>query len=149
MTTPPEHHPARVPTPSRRTVVAAVGAAGVAAALTACGSDDGSKDTSQPAGAAGETLGTTSEIPVGGGKIFKDAGVVVTQPTEGEFKAFSSRCTHKGCAVTSVSSGTINCPCHGSRFAVADGSVRHGPAPKPLPALSVKVDGDALELGDN
>ncbi|MGW0909052.1 Rieske (2Fe-2S) protein [Streptomyces sp. NPDC002853] len=142
---------------SRRSVVAAAGVVSLAAALAACGeSDDGygsdQADEQTPAeaetteGAAGAALAKTSEIPVGGGKIFKAEGVVVTQPTEGEFKAFSNRCTHKQCPVTSVEGGTINCPCHGSKFSIADGSVKAAPAPKPLPAAEIKVDGDTITL---
>ncbi|MEU6680079.1 Rieske (2Fe-2S) protein [Streptomyces sp. NPDC046853] len=159
MTISKEHLPA----PSRRSVVAAAGVVSLAAALVACGgeSDDGygsdpAADQKKPddtggseeagGGAAGAVLAKTSEIPVGGGKIFKDAGVVVTQPTEGEFKAFSNRCTHKQCPVTSVEGGTINCPCHGSKFAIADGSVKASPAPKPLPAAEITVDGDSIKL---
>ncbi|WP_447036135.1 Rieske (2Fe-2S) protein [Streptomyces sp. DSM 118878] len=140
--------------PRRRAVVATIGAAGLAAALTACGGGDDAKDSAEPAGAqpedggaAGTVLARTSEIPVGGGKIFKDEGVVVTQPTKGEFKAFSNRCTHKQCPVTSVEGGTINCPCHGSKFDIADGSVKQNPAPRPLPAATISVDGDSLRLG--
>ncbi|MFD4630545.1 Rieske (2Fe-2S) protein [Streptomyces sp. NPDC058284] len=140
--------------PCRRTVVATLGAAGFAAALTACGAGD-SDDSSEPAGAqapggdagaAGTVLARTSEIPVGGGKIFKDAGVVVTQPVKGRFKAFSNRCTHKQCPVSSLEGGTINCPCHGSKFDVADGSVKGGPAPKPLPAAEITVTGGSVKL---
>ncbi|MGW6021382.1 Rieske (2Fe-2S) protein [Streptomyces sp. NPDC055099] len=142
---------------SRRSVVAAAGVVSLAAALAACGeSDDGygsdqadeqtPAEADAPEGAAGAALAKTSEIPVGGGKIFKDQGVVVTQPTEGDFKAFSNRCTHKQCPVTSVEGGTINCPCHGSKFSIADGSVKAAPAPKPLPAAEIKVDGDTITL---
>ncbi|CAM5324718.1 Rieske (2Fe-2S) protein [Streptomyces xanthochromogenes] len=147
-----------VQVPARRTVIACVGAAGLAAALTACGS--GSDSTSPAAGPAtpagnagdgggkggGSVLGTTSEIPQGGGKIFAKEGVVVTQPTAGQFKAFSAKCTHQGCAVSSVSGGTINCPCHGSKFDVADGSVKGGPAPAPLPAAAISVEGGSIKL---
>jgi len=139
--------------PCRRTVVATIGAAGLAAALTACGGGDDAKVPAEPAGAqpgdggaAGTVLARTSEIPVGGGKIFKDEGVVVTQPTKGEFKAFSNRCTHKQCPVTSVEGGTINCTCHGSKFDIADGSVKQNPAPQPLPAAKISVDGDSVRL---
>src|SRR5690348_3630109 len=105
-------HPASAP--SRRVVVAAVGAAGLALTLNACGSeDDPSPAASDAAGAgAGSALAKTSDIPEGGGKIFKDSGVVVTQPTAGEFKAFSSKCTHQGCAVSGITNGVITCPCH-------------------------------------
>ncbi|MEL3949187.1 MULTISPECIES: Rieske (2Fe-2S) protein [Streptomyces] len=149
-------NPAGSPSPTRRTVVAAVGAAGLAAALVACGSDDDKSSSEEPAGEASEkeeggggggaVLARTADIPVGGGKIFKDENVVVTQPTKGEFKAFSNRCTHKGCPVTSVEGGTINCPCHGSKFDITDGSVKQNPAPKPLPATKITVEGDSIKL---
>ncbi|MFI6475786.1 Rieske (2Fe-2S) protein [Streptomyces sp. NPDC050516] len=143
-----------VQVPARRTVIASVGAAGLAAALTACGggSDNaGGSDDTKPAGngggkGAGSVLGKTSDIPQGGGKIFAAQGVVVTQPTAGQFKAFSAKCTHQGCAVSSVSGGTINCPCHGSKFDVADGSVKGGPAPSPLPAAAISVEGGSIKL---
>jgi Rieske Fe-S protein len=129
--------------PSRRTVVAAVGAAGVAVTLNACGS----QDDSSPDSSSGAVLATTADIPEGGGKIFKDHGVVVTQPTAGTFKAFSATCTHQGCAVTGIHDGVITCPCHKSEFSVADGSVKKGPATKPLPAEQITVSGDSIKLG--
>lgn len=151
--------------PARRTVMAAAGAAGLAAALTACGSGGGSSDTvdtgsgtsgatgsagSSPAGgstpAGGAALARTSDIPEGGGKIFKDHGVVVTQPTAGTYKAFSSKCTHQGCAVGSVADGVIRCPCHNSHFSVEDGSVKQGPATRPLPAAKITVSGEEIKL---
>ncbi|NEB01210.1 Rieske (2Fe-2S) protein [Streptomyces sp. SID13726] len=133
-------HPASAP--SRRVVVAAVGAAGLALTLNACGSEDDSGSSS----AAGSVLGKTSDIPEGGGKIFKDSGVVVTQPTAGEFKAFSSKCTHQGCAVTGIANGVITCPCHKSEFSVTDGSVKKGPATQALPEQSITVSGDSITL---
>ncbi|MFD8999742.1 Rieske 2Fe-2S domain-containing protein [Streptomyces sp. NPDC059582] len=133
--------------PSRRTVVATVGAAGIAVALTACGSgDSGDKDTSGPAAAPGTVLAKTSEIPEGGGKIFTDPAVVVTQPTAGTFKAFSSKCTHKGCPVTSIANGVIVCPCHHSEFSIEDGSVKHVPATSPLAAVEITVSGEEIKL---
>ncbi|MEU9598003.1 Rieske (2Fe-2S) protein [Streptomyces sp. NPDC048109] len=153
-------HPAAGP--ARRTVVAAAGAAGLTAVLAACSGsdDDASSDTgtapsgsaSQEAGSGGENAGAgpalaaTADIPEGGGKVFPDQKVVVTQPAAGEFKAFSATCTHQGCAVKSVSDGVINCPCHNSNFSITDGSVQGGPAPKPLPAVQITVSGDSIRL---
>ncbi|GAA3897924.1 Rieske (2Fe-2S) protein [Streptomyces lacrimifluminis] len=133
--------------PARRTVMAAAGAAGLAVTLTACGSGDDPSDSSTEQGAAaGTALAKTSDIPEGGGKIFKDQGVVVTQPTAGTYKAFSSKCTHAGCAVTGVANGVISCACHNSEFSAADGSVKKGPATEALAAESITVSGDSITL---
>jgi Rieske Fe-S protein len=96
------------------------------------------------AGAAAGALTSTNDVPVGGGVVLTDAAIVITQPKAGTFKAFSAICTHQGCTVSTVEGGTINCPCHGSQFAIADGSVVHGPAQKPLPATKIKVSGTAI-----
>ncbi|MEU9195543.1 Rieske (2Fe-2S) protein [Streptomyces hundungensis] len=149
-----ESQPVPAQVPARRTVIACVGAAGLTAALTACGggSDSAAKaPDAAPAGDgggkdAGSVLGKTSDIPQGGGMIFAKEGVVVTQPVAGQFKAFSAKCTHQGCAVSSVTDGTINCPCHGSKFDVTDGSVKAGPAPAPLPAAAISVEGGSIKL---
>jgi Rieske Fe-S protein len=139
---------------TRRAVVAGTGVVAVTA-LAACssGGDQGaSAGSAEPAQAAspgapsGEQLAATGDIPVGGGKVFAEKKVVVTQPVAGTFKAFSAVCTHQGCTVNKVSESTIDCPCHGSRFAIADGSVVGGPAKRPLAARQVAVSGDAILL---
>ncbi|MEU9395288.1 Rieske (2Fe-2S) protein [Streptomyces sp. NPDC048324] len=130
---------------TRRTVILATGAAALAAGCSTYG--DGNGSGSSPAKAsAGQELAKTSDIPVGGGKIFDAQKVVVTQPKKDEFKAFSAICTHLGCTVGSVADGTINCPCHGSKYRIADGSVAGGPAPKPLPAEQIEVKGNSIRL---
>ncbi|MEW2613965.1 Rieske (2Fe-2S) protein [Streptomyces sp. NPDC047880] len=140
---------------TRRTVLLATGATGAAALVAACGGggdDSGSESTGSPtgqettAGPDGQVLAGIDEVPVGGGKIFKDEKVVVTQPEQGRFKAFSAICTHQHCLVGSVSDGTINCPCHGSKFKIADGAVAHGPATRPLPAEQITVDGNSIRM---
>ena len=87
-----------------------------------------------------------SEIPVGGGKIFDTQMVVVTQPTAGEYKAFSAVCTHMGCIVNQISMGRIDCPCHGSEYSISSGAVLAGPAPRPLPGKTIKITGDNIFL---
>jgi Rieske Fe-S protein len=101
---------------------------------------------SSSAAPTGTALGPASAVPVGGGTIYAQEQVVVTQPTAGTFKAFSAICTHEGCTVSSVSGGTINCPCHGSKFKIADGSVAHGPAQRPLPAKQITDDDGTLRF---
>ncbi len=95
----------------------------------------------------GTVLGAASEIPVGGGKIYTAARVVVTQPTRGQYQAFSAVCTHVGCIMSEVANGTIDCPCHGSEFKITTGAVVTGPAPAPLPRKRIKiVDGKVVLL---
>jgi Rieske Fe-S protein len=162
---------ARASRSTRRGVLAGVGLVGLAGAVSACGSGGsgsssaGTSAGAPPAtgaasapssasgggastgGAQGSALATTSEIPVGSGKIFTSEKVVVTQPNSGDFKAFSAVCTHMGCIVATISNGTIDCPCHGSQYSISTGAVVGGPAPSPLPAQSINVSGSNIFLG--
>jgi Rieske Fe-S protein len=132
--------------PSRRSLLrgaAAVGVVGAAAVgLAACsGGSSGSSDSS----ASGPTtVGPTSDVPVGGGKLYRADNIVVTQPTAGAFKAFSATCTHAGCTVDGVSNGVIQCPCHGSQFNITTGAVVQGPASSPLPSKTVTVTNGSI-----
>jgi Rieske Fe-S protein len=149
---------------SRRTVLACAGAA-CAAVLTGCttyNANSGGVDApqgTQPAesssapaasgsgGAGGNApaaLASTSQVPVGGGTILSDKKIVITQPQSGTFKAFTAVCTHAGCTVGSVSGGTINCPCHGSKFNIANGAVVNGPAAAPLAPVNIQVQGTSI-----
>jgi Rieske Fe-S protein len=157
---------------TRRGVLAGVGLVGLAGAVSACGSGGSSSSSAgtsagappatgaasapssasgassgSTAGAQASALATTSEIPVGSGKIFTSEKIVVTQPNSGDFKAFSAVCTHMGCIVSSISNGTIDCPCHGSQYSISTGAVVGGPAPSPLPAQAIKVTGSNIFLG--
>jgi Rieske Fe-S protein len=87
----------------------------------------------------GTVLGAARKIPVGGGVIFTAERVVVTQPARGQYRAFSAVCTHVGCILNQVTGGTINCPCHGSRFTITSGAVVAGPAPTPLAKKQIKI----------
>lgn len=151
-------------TPTSRRAVLAL-AAGTAALAGCSSSDDKSSGTrsagetsppvfapntptpsSSPSQGDGDALAKTSDIPVGGGKVFAARKVVVTQPEEGTFKAFSAICTHQGCTVKDVAGGTINCPCHGSKYRVADASVAAGPAPRPLAPERITVENGSIHL---
>ena len=137
---------------SRRTVVLDACLAASVVTLAGCAAYDTSvdapapeksSDAGTPAKAAG-ALAATADVPVGGGVVVKDKKVVVTQPQKGEYKGFTAVCTHAGCIVGTVADGTINCPCHGSKFSITDGSVVNGPAKAPLAEVPVTVDGGEI-----
>lgn len=152
---------------SRRTL-GGLAAAGVGVPLLAACSGDDPDTASDPGGSSGsassstsgspsetassesapaaDALTSTSDIEVGGGAIFADQEVVVTQPTEGEFKCFTAICTHQGCLVSSVSDGTINCDCHGSKYSIENGDVEAGPATFALAEEKITVSGDSISL---
>ena len=150
---------------TRRGLIAGAGALGASALLAACGTDKGAgaggtgstglgtgsgntgsgktgSSTGTGSGSSG-VLATKGEVPVGGGVIKAD--LVITQPTPGDYKAFSKKCTHMGCDVSQITA-TINCVCHKSSFSLTDGSVTSGPAKAPLPQTKVKLDGDNVVL---
>ena len=142
---------------SRRAILRGAAVGGVAfPLLAACGSDGeavtndgngaGTSGSRSTGFSGGWVIGSTADVPVGGGTILADAEIVLTQATEGEFKAFSGACPHMGCLVTSVDNGTIKCPCHASAFSIKDGSVVAGPAPAPLTEMKIAIDGDSISI---
>jgi Rieske Fe-S protein len=139
---------AALPNATRRTVLRAAGLAAVAGGgvgvLAACSGDaetTDTPDTTEPT----EVTVATADIPEGGGVVV-DQRYVVTQPTAGDFKAFTAICTHQGCVVEKVEQQQIVCPCHGSHFSIADGSPTAGPAKAPLATVDVSVSGDQVTL---
>ena len=115
-----------------------------AGALVACAAAEDEPET--PPGETGETgvLASTSEVPVGSALIVD--GIVLTQPTAGEFTGFSAVCPHAGCAVSKVDGARVLCPCHGSTFGL-DGAVITGPAREPLAPAPITVRGDSIVAG--
>ncbi|RZT84719.1 Rieske Fe-S protein [Pseudonocardia sediminis] len=145
----------RGPSMGRRAAIAGAGVAavGLVAACSSGGSGDaagGQPATDQPAadlpeGAPGTVLGPVSSVPVGGGVVFADQQVVVTQPAAGRFQGLSTVCPHQGCQVNAIRDGAVICPCHGSRFGL-DGAVLEGPATTPLARRAVAVSGQNVTL---
>jgi nitrite reductase/ring-hydroxylating ferredoxin subunit len=143
---------------SRQKVLIGAGLGLITAVVAACstygkkneGSSESSATTAAPSASGGtaapaaKALAKTSDVPVGSGVIVGE--IVVTQPSAGMFKGFSAKCTHKGCMVDKVADGTIDCPCHGSKFNL-DGTVAKGPAQEPLESENISVQGDSIVLG--
>ncbi|GGK74633.1 Rieske (2Fe-2S) protein [Ornithinimicrobium pekingense] len=134
---------------SRRTVLcAAAGLSALApasAALTACGSGDG-QATGPTVADDGTVTVPVADTAVGEATYYGDAKVVVTHPSQDDYRAFDATCPHQGCATSSFDDGVLVCPCHGSEFDPATGDVVGGPAPTGLRALTVTRDGDDLQI---
>lgn len=140
----------------RRTVLA--GLAGTATvAVAACSSSkktasstsggSSSSGSSSTGSSSAEALATVADIPVGSAVSAKGpdgAPILITRTGPATVAAFSAKCTHMGCTVAAKGKEFV-CPCHGSRYDAATGKVLNGPAPKPLPPVSVKVVGGKVE----
>lgn len=136
---------------SRRTAI--IGAGGLGAGtvlLSACGSTDAETLTESDGRPAEPTdMAATSDIPVGGviQATAKGSIVMISQPTEGVFHAFSSVCTHQGCQLKALKEKSISCPCHSSVFSLEDGSVQGGPAEAPLTEFPVEIKDGRIWVG--
>ncbi len=98
-------------------------------------------------GAAGPITSTASpelhQVDLNG------TAVLVTRTSSGALVAYADRCTHRGAPLSEgeiVGDGCVECPWHGSRFDLADGSVVSGPATRPQPAYEVRVEAGRLLL---
>lgn len=65
---------------------------------------------------------------------------------DGEFVAFSRRCTHLSCPVVYEAGAKerLFCPCHNGAFSVQDGEVLQGPPPHKLPSIVLDIRGEEI-----
>ena len=83
--------------------------------------------------------GTALDYPEGTVRFHKEEKAYVIGGQGGVY-AMSAVCTHLGCITRHhADENAIACPCHGSRFDL-EGNVTHGPAPRPLNWIEVRVD---------
>jgi cytochrome b6-f complex iron-sulfur subunit len=138
---------------SRRSMIGGGAAIGLLS-LTGCGNGGGQGGGGKGAGTPSEDKSPTGsggaptdglvpleDVPVGEAVSAETADgkpIIVTQPTAGEVAAFSAICTHRGCTVA-PEGGILKCPCHGSTFDATTGENTGGPAPEPLPEVTVTV----------
>lgn len=103
--------------------------------------DPGSSEWTAAADALQLPEGRPTRIVVG------DTPVLLLRRGEETF-AIHDRCSHRGCSLADgdVDGYEVRCVCHGSRFDLRDGSVRHGPATAPQPAFQVRRRDDLLEI---
>jgi Rieske Fe-S protein len=132
---------------------------GAASTTTSASATSSGSSTSSSGSSSTSSLGTasaaapsgtpvkTADVPVGGGVINASALFVVTQPSAGQFKAFSAVCTHMGCTVDKVADGKIDCPCHQSQFDITTGTpTSSSQAKSPLPGKTATVSGDSVYI---
>jgi nitrite reductase/ring-hydroxylating ferredoxin subunit/uncharacterized membrane protein len=89
------------------------------------------------------------EVPGTGGLRVDVGGVPVLLARDaGSIVALADRCTHRGGPLHDgeFADGCVTCPWHGSSFALADGSVRSGPATRPQPTLAVRVESGRVQV---
>lgn len=146
---------------SRRALLSALGATGVAASLVACQADDAGTTPARPADAPGvaasgtsvpgsgpsgeptqQVVTSTTAVPVGGGTLV--AGLLVVQPTAGRFAAFDARCPHRGAPISPPKAGVVTCQEHNSTFSDTDGALLSGPARRGLRQVPITVTGTTI-----
>ncbi|MCU0616909.1 MAG: Rieske (2Fe-2S) protein [Gemmatimonadaceae bacterium] len=157
--------PADLPLLDRRGFLTTSGAAAIAALLTtACGGGDGGGPTDAgapdnnalPTGVTRD--GTTLRVdiervatlrPTNGFVIVGSPATVIVNLGNDQFRAFTARCPHAGCLVSSVSNRRIVCNCHGSTFDADNGAVLVGPALSGLRAFPVAFASETRVLTVN
>lgn len=107
-----------------------------------------------------QAVGVPDDFPVGETRkvVYRDpdplpwAGYVgrsaawIRRDSGEEFSAFTTYCTHVGCAVRWEEGAKLFlCPCHGGAF-YADGSVAAGPPPRPLDRYPIRVHNGRVEI---
>jgi nitrite reductase/ring-hydroxylating ferredoxin subunit/uncharacterized membrane protein len=95
----------------------------------------------------------TDELVVGRPKRFTVAGAPLLilrtdTDTDTGIVALADRCTHRGAPLDEglLDGDCIECPWHGSRFDMRDGSVRRGPATRPQAVLEVRTRDGVVEV---
>jgi len=65
---------------------------------------------------------------------------VLLRSNDGEYTAYSRRCSHAGCSVDyEPSSRCLKCPCHNGQFDARMGQVMFGPPKRPLDEIVLQV----------
>jgi nitrite reductase/ring-hydroxylating ferredoxin subunit len=89
----------------------------------------------------------TSEVSPGRMKaVLYEGQQVCLANVQGNYFAIRNTCTHLGgpLAQGKLEEGVVECPWHGSRFDLATGEVKRGPARTPETVYEVKVDGTTI-----
>ena len=83
-----------------------------------------------------------SDVPVGSALLVD--GLIIAQPTEGNFVAYSQKCPHQGNLITKVEGDQVRCTVHNSVFDIRDGAVVEGPSRDPLEPAEVSESNGSI-----
>ena len=127
----------------------------IAATLQACGGGDNPNEPSGNFNAPGlpslnaavtngaATLsvdGTALSSAGGAAMVTSGLGtMLVVRNDATSVSAYSATCTHQACTISGFTESVFQCPCHGSRFSPANGSVLRGPATAPLRRFTASI----------
>jgi thiosulfate dehydrogenase [quinone] large subunit len=148
---------------ARRRLLVQIGAAGVAlvwvlallprtrGSVAATQTNPGASPTAAPSPVASPTgtrIGALADLQSQGSLTFTAAAsgdpAVAVLLSDASAVAFDAVCTHAGCTVSyDKGQRLLVCPCHGAEFDPARAAaVVNGPAPTPLPSITVQVGTD-------
>jgi nitrite reductase/ring-hydroxylating ferredoxin subunit len=94
-------------------------------------------------------VASVSEVPPDKMKVVQYKGQpVCLANSKGNYYAIRNTCTHLGgpLAQGKLEDRIVQCPWHGSRFDLATGEVKRGPALTPELAYEVRVEGSTILL---
>jgi nitrite reductase/ring-hydroxylating ferredoxin subunit/uncharacterized membrane protein len=91
------------------------------------------------------------DLPAVGGTLrvdVQDTPILLARDAGGTLHALADRCSHRGGSLADgeIDGGCVECPLHGSRFALSDGSVVRGPSAYPQPAYDVRTMAGRVQI---
>ena len=99
-------------------------------------------------GAATLTVDGTALSSTGGAAIVTSGlgTMLVVRNDATSVSAYTATCTHQQCTINGFTESVFQCPCHGSRFSPANGSVLRGPATQPLRRFTASVTNGVVSI---
>lgn len=94
-------------------------------------------------------IASVRDMNIGSTRLFNYPGLhepcVLIRKSDGNFVAYSQKCTHLSCPVLpDVSKGHFRCPCHEGYFEMDSGIPFAGPPRRPLARVNLEIRGDRI-----